>query len=201
LKSAFWIILALLGMPPQARATDSCFDCVLGIWDDPAMTRNHGSIIVGQPKYVYVGIKFAGGHSRLWSVSFSIAGLRQLLVLAEEPLLPALVFGSVPAPADTSMSSQGLGGIDIGWYSCLVGDQALLRVTLLASSEATNQLLQVKRKYSTGFPDVSTPFFNQCDPPDTRTRATGGYYILNWDGDPTVRVDGVTWSAVKEIYR
>ena len=30
--------------------------------------------------------------------------------------------------------------------------------------------------------------------------AQGGYYILNWNGDPSVRVDGATWSMVKQLY-
>ena len=199
---AFWLVI--VSMPRQLRATDSCFDCLLGIWDDPGLSSNLGRIVAGQPKDIYVGIKFASGFNEISGISFSVAGLgSELLVIAVEPIVPTTDgLQPIAAPADTSMDSRGVGGANWAWYQCLVGDQALLRVTLLASSTPTNALLQVKRKYPPFPPDARTPVFTQCDNPHfTVTRVTGGYYILNWNGDPTVRVDGATWSMVKYLYR
>jgi hypothetical protein len=202
LRIMLWLVL--LSIPRQLWATDSCFECVLGIWDDPALSSNLGRIVVGQPKDVYVGIKFAEGFNETCGISFSVAGIRsELLVVGVEPIAPTIdLLQPIAAPADTSMGSHGVGGADWAWSQCLVGNQPLLRVTLLAFSDVTNVLLQVKRRYPPFPPDARTPVFAQCDNPQfTVTRVTGGYYILNWNGDPSVRVDGASWSMVKHLYR
>lgn len=172
---------------------------MLGIWDDPGLSSNIGEIVAGQPKDIYVGIKLAGGFNETIGISLSIDGLRPFLVVGVEPVVPtATACGYIGAPADTN----GTGGCAFAWPICLVGDQALLRVTLLTSNNVTNGLLQVKRKYPLTYPDARTPVSYQCDSPQyTPTRVKGGYYILNWDGDPSVRVDGAPWSTVKQLYR
>jgi hypothetical protein len=198
----FW--LALLGMARQGWATDNCFECVLGIWDDPALASNLGEIVPGQPKDVYIGIKFAGGFDRLVGIAFSVALPSGVHVTSVWPIVGDVIWtcDAIDAPADTSLDSHMVGGCAITWGSCRVGDQALLRVTLLATGDITNGLLRVKRQYPSSPPDVRTPAFVQCDDPQfTITRLTGGYYILNWNGDPTVRVDGTAWSTVKCLYR
>jgi hypothetical protein len=201
LRVLSWLVL--LNLTQQAWAIDSCSQCVLGIWDDPALSSNVGEIVPGQPKDIYVGIKFAEGFDEIVGISFSVDGLSPFLVAGVEPIVPtAIACGGINAPADTSMTSHGVGGCVFAWPGCLVGNQALLRVTLLTSSNVTNGLLQVKRQYPPPHPDVRTPVFSQCNSPQfTPTRVKGGYYILNWNGDPSVRVDGATWSVVKRLYR
>ena len=196
LRIILWLVL--LNLPRQGWGIDSCSQCVLGIWDDPALSSNLGEIVAGQPKDIYVGIKFAEGFNETVGISFSVVGLRSFLVLGAEPIVPTASFcDDIRAPADTSQ----IGGCSFAWHDCLVGNQALLRVTLLTSSNITNGLLQVKRKYPAP-PDERAPIFYQCnDPLYTPTRVKGGYYILNWDGDPTVQVDGAPWSMVKQLYR
>jgi len=191
--------LVLLGMPRQLWATENCFECVLGIWDDPALSSNLGEIVVGQPKDIYIGIKFAEGFNETIGISLSVDGLGPVQVIAVEPIVPiAFACAGLNAPADTS----NVGGCDFYWPGCLVGSQALLRVTLLTSSNVTNRLLQVKRRYPPSYPDATGPIFYQCNSPlYTPTRVRGGYYILNWNGDPSVRVDGSTWSLFKHMYR
>ena len=194
LRILLWLVLA--NLPRQAWAIDSCSQCVLGIWDDPALSSNVGEIVPGQPKDIYVGIKFAEEFNETIGISFSVDGLSPFLVAGVEPIVPtATACDYIGAPADTN----GTGGCTFFWPSCLVGNQALLRVTLLTSSNITNGLLQVKRKYPPTHPDSRTPIFYQCNGPHTRVK--GGYYILNWDGDPSVRVDGAPWSTVKQLYR
>ena len=202
--NALTILLSLwlTALPRPGWSIDTCFDCVLGIWDDPALTRNHGEIVVGQPKDIYVGIKFAEGFNELLGISLSVAGLREFLVLGVTTIGPTITNCDSPsAPADTSAASHGTGGCTFGWYGCLADDQALLRVTILTYSSITNGLLQVKRRYPP-HPGAGTPVFLQCnDPLYTPTRVKGGLYILNWNGDPTVRVDPAMWSTVKQRYR
>jgi hypothetical protein len=197
LRILLWLVLA--NLPRQAWAIDSCSQCVLGIWDDPALSSNVGEIVAGQPKDIYVGIKFAEGFNQTIGISFSVDGLSRFLVMGVEPIVPtASACDDLSAPADTSQ----VGGCNFYWPGCLVGSQALLRVTLLTSSNITNGLLQVKREYPPSHPDARSPIFYQCNSPlYTPTRVKGGYYILNWDGDPTVRVDGAPWSIVKQLYR
>ena len=70
-------------------------------------------------------------------------------------------------------------------------------------------MFQVKRKYPPSNPLWRTPGLYRCDSPAfTPVRVTGGCYILNWNGDPTVpcaaRIVGVeaeTWSGVKQLFR
>jgi len=190
--------LALLSIPPTCAA-DNCSQCVLGIWDDPALSTNLGEIVAGQPKDIYVGIKFAEGFNGTIAISVSIDGLGPFLVTGVEPVAPTVtICDGIGTPADTT---QG-GGCFFSWPSCLVGDQALLRVSLLTSSNVTNALLRVKRQYPSIEPGASAPVFYQCnDPQFTPTPVTGGYYILNWDGDPRVFVDGAAWSEVKRLYK
>jgi hypothetical protein len=193
-----------LGVPMPLWATDNCFQCVLGIWDDLALTSNIGQIAPGQPKDVYIGIKFAEGLDRLTGISFSVALPSGVQIIGVWPLVGEINWtcDTIDAPADTSQDSHMIGGCTAAWASCRVGDQALLRVTLLATADITNGLLRVKRRYPPYPPDVRTPALTQCDYPQfTIARLTGGYYILNWNGDPSVQVDGASWSIVKELYR
>lgn len=203
-KLSMLLWLGLLALPRQGWAIDDCFQCVLGIWDDPGLTRNVGEIVAGQPKDIYIGIKYAEGFQEAVAVEFSIAGLGPILVAGVETIVPtAIACGYVGAPADTSAGSTHGGGCHFAWPGCLAGNQPLLRVTLLFfSGDITNGLLQVKRKYPPSEPGVRTPLIYQCDRPTyTPTRVQGGYYILNWNGDPTVGLDRAPWSTVKQLYR
>src|SRR3989442_15275418 len=66
----FWLILAVLST--RAVAVDNCFVCVLGIWEDEALTNNVGQIVPNQPKDLFVGIKFAAAYDGLTGIEFSI---------------------------------------------------------------------------------------------------------------------------------
>jgi hypothetical protein len=192
-----------MNLPRQGWGIDNCFECVLGIWDDPVLSTNLGEIVAGQPKDIYIGIKFADGFGGTSGISFSVAGLREFLVTRAEPIVPTVIniCDVLSAPADTSDTSR-IGGCTFFWPGCLVGNQALLRVSILTFSEVTNAVLQVKRQYPTPHPDIRTPFIYQCDRPVyTSTRVTGGFFILNWNGDPSVGLEGATWTTVKHLYR
>ena len=85
IRILLWLVL--LNLPRQVWAIDSCFQCVLGIWDDPALSSNVGEIVAGQPKDIYVGIKFAEGFNETSGISLSIAGISGVLVIGVEPIL------------------------------------------------------------------------------------------------------------------
>jgi hypothetical protein len=78
----------------------------------------------------------------------------------------------------------------------------LVRITLLTFSNISNALLQVESKYPPQYPGAVAPLIYQCNAPQyTPTLVTGGHYILNWDGDPTILVNGATWSTVKQLFQ
>lgn len=209
------IALSLLLLPGLASAqVGNCFDCVLGVWDDEALTSNQGSITANEPKDVYVGIHVAGAVDDLTGIEFSIAGLTsdRLFLLGALPLGPrALVWGTVPAPADTSARSAGDGGATVAWSECQAGNRALMRLTLFATGPISDQVLQVKRSYPTTSPEWRTPILTRCDRPTySVVRVTGGCYVLNRTGTkdlscndsfaPTA-VEPVAWTTVRQFYR
>lgn len=190
-----------------------CYDCVLGIYDDPALSVNRGTIVPGEPKDVYVGIKLREGDTDLAGIEFSIAGLDdgELYLLGAVPLGPrALVFGTVPAPSDTTKDSEGIGGATVAWSQCPSSHQALVKLTLFAYRALSDKVLVVKRSYPTTNPAWKTPVVVRCAPPAFPiARVTGGCYLLNWSGNiardctsaQAVAVSTQTWTTVKQFYR
>lgn len=175
---------AVLGRFASPAAIDDCFSCVLGLYDNAGLTSTVGSMPTGVPKDVYLGVNFSGGFGGLSGIEFSIAGLEGLLVIGVEPLVPAAVtLGSPPAPADTSSTSTGIGGMNVAWATCLSGNQALVKISLLAFSPPSNKILQVKHKFPPSNPAWQTPVFTQCDGPTfTATRLSAGCYGINMTG-------------------
>jgi len=177
-------LLLSLPTPSFAQIFDS-FDCTLGLYDDPGLTAPTGTLVPGVPKDLYLGIKFADFFHGLTGLEFSIAGVRQdtdgILVLTVEPLvLTSVIIGSVQSPADTSASSRETGGMSIAWPSCLTGDQALLRIKILALAPVSDRVLRVIRKYPTSNRQWNTPVFTMCDDPVfTSVRLSGNCYGLN----------------------
>lgn len=215
MRRALVLTLASLLAASRAGAVDSCFDCLIGIYDDPALTQSKGTITVGVSKEIYVGARLAAGETGLAAIEMSIAGLNKdgLLVVGTEPLGPrALVWGNtIAAPADTSDASTGDGGVTAAWSLPRRSGDALLKVTILATQPVQDHLLLVKRSYPTTNPTWRTPAFTRDDTPNfTAVRASGGCYALNVTGGlladcATIsRVTGVsakTWSGVKQLYQ
>ena len=162
------MLLAAAVVVPAIAAAQDCLDCVLGIWDDPALTTNRGEIVPFEPKDVYVGLKLADGIPDFAGVEFSVTGLDQdgLLLLGATPLGPkALVFGTVPAPEDTTETSEGVGGVSAAWSTCLEGSVAIMKLVVYATADLTDHVLQVKRSYPTTNVSWHVPILVRCDPP------------------------------------
>lgn len=203
--------IAASGSLPSTQ-TVSCFGCNLGIFDDLAMTSNRGTMEVGTPKDLYIGIQYGSGFSALTGIELSVAGIRSdadgILVIALDPVEPAaLILGSLPAPADTSSTSVGLGGINMVWSTCLSNNRALSKLTLLSFIPISNKIITVKRKYPTSNPvQWHTPILTLCDNPVfTAVRLTGGCYGINVPPGPlpcdvVVSVESKTWSQLKALY-
>ena len=215
MRTALALTLASLLAASRAGAVDNCFDCLIGIYDDPALTQSKGTITVGVPKEIYVGAHLASGETGLAGIELSIAGLNKggLLVIGTEPLGPrALVWGNtIAAPADTSATSTGDGGVSAAWSQVRQSGDALLKVTILATQAVEDHLLLVTRSYPTTNPAWRTPVFVRNDTPTfTAVRAGGGCYALNVTGglladcasiSRVTDVSAKTWSGLKQLYQ
>ena len=215
MRKALALALASVLVASGAGAVENCFGCLLGIYDDPALTQTKGTIEIGVPKEFYVGMHLASGENGLTGIELSIAGLNKdgLLVVGTEPLGPrALVWGNtIAAPTDTSATSTGDGGVTAAWSLPRRSGDALLKVTLVATQSIEDHLLLVKRSYPTSNSWWQTPVFTRDDSPYfTAVRATGGCYALNVTGGllaDCLTISGVTgvsartWSGVKQLYQ
>ena len=202
----------VVGFMPILAIADDCFECVLGIWDDEALTTNQGTILPGEPKEIFVGVKLREDIESISGVEFSIAGVDDddLLLIGAVPLGPrALVWGLAPAPPDTSDTSDQVGGVTVAYSQCVPSHQALLKLTVYTTHDLTDKVLVVKRSYPSTNPNFHTPVFMACDGPYfTMTRLSGGCYVLNPSGNVmdclhpnVVAVEEKTWGGVKNLFR
>src|SRR5262249_55937378 len=215
MRTAIALALAAAMAASSASAVDNCFDCVIGIYDDPALTSNRGTIEVGVLKDVYIGVKLTSNETTLTGLELSIAGLNQggLQLVGTEPLGPrALVFGnSIAAPVDTTAASDQVGGVTYAASMPRGSGEALLKVTLYATDTIADHVLLVKRSYPTTNANWHTPIFLRDDPPNfTAVRATGSCFVLNphagllGDCQALLRTTNVamsTWSGVKRLFQ
>ncbi|MFQ5599720.1 MAG: hypothetical protein ACE5G2_04110 [Candidatus Krumholzibacteriia bacterium] len=173
----------------------ACSGCTLGIYDDIAMTRRSGRMN-GIVKDLYAGIRYdpESEHDGMQGVEFSVSGLQPFVYAVEQWGPLPYPWGDIAAPEDTT---NGTGGMAMAWCSCLIGDKALVKITLIALAP-DDHVLRVLRKFPPTLPDFPFPLFRQCDAPTfTPTPVTG----LSYTPDPTIAVDGRTWSSVKSLYR
>ncbi len=215
MRKLLLVALGVLALPTLALAQiQDCPECILGIFDGPDinLTTNCGTIGIGTPKDVYLGIRLTGAETGVTGIEFSVAGLDGLLLIGTEPITPAtLVFGTAPAPADTSATSAGQGGMNIAWATCLSGSQQLVKLSLLSFGAQTDKVLKVMHKFppsNLGF--NLKPVLSRCDPPTfTMVRIGTGCYTLNPSlpgGTPGCKcystpVEAKTWSAMKRLYQ
>ena len=215
-------VLSLLLLPsvaPAQEVIDNCFDCTLGIWDELTLVHAYGTIDLFTPKEIFVGIKLSPGHQGVTLLEFSIAGLPSLsdmfvTVDGVDPI--ATSDGSIYAPADTSSvgNPAAADGFVVSWASCLGGNRALLRLSILALTPVpVNTVFTVKRRYPSTYleldgvtPRVRTPLFVGCNAPVfTPVRVTGGCYVANPDTNPVpgcqTAVTEESWTQVKGLFR
>ena len=215
MRKLLLVALGVLALPALASAVDDCATCNLGIFDGPNInnTTNCGSIALGVPKEVFLGIRHSPAETGVTGIEFSIAGLAGLLVVGTEAIVPAgLVLGTPAAPADTSATTIGTGGMNIGWTMCLSGSQALVKLTLLALAPQTDKVLKVMHRFPQTNPNFNNrPVLTRCDAPAfTAVRVgVGGCYVLNPSNPAgtaacacySTPVESKTWGAMKRLYQ
>jgi len=135
-----------------------------------------------------------------------------LFVVGVTPIVPTsvIVGSSIAAPADTSATTVGTGGMGIAWAECLAGDRALVKVSLLHTVPVSNLAFRVMHRFPTSNVNYNRhPVLTRCNSPMfTAVRINGGCYVLNPNGDPstpcpigTVAVTSRTWTGVKQLFQ
>jgi hypothetical protein len=203
---AIRVILTLLAIPAVAQAILECPDCVLGIWDDVGMTQSFGTLTPFTSKDLYLGIQLADGQTGLTGVEFSISGIDPAVLWVQNVQSvttpgATILLGSIVAPQDTTQR----GGMNAAWPVCIVGSQALLRITLawIDPTPPVNLMLRVGHRYPPSNPTygLSGPILIDCAMPPPEgyrpVRIRGGIYVFN----PVVQTSTGTWGTVKGLYR
>ena len=200
------LVLAILTIPAGARAIRDCPSCVLGLWDDAALTQSFGTLAPFTLKQFYLGTKLSAEEPGLTGIEFSISGwdpqvlALQLMESVTSP--PANIMMNLPmAPVDTTQT----GGMNVAWPACIVGSQALLRFTVVWMNPVppVNLVLQVRHRYppSNTRYGLAGPVLVDCTQPPPEgwiaVRIAGGSYVFN----PVVQAEGRTWGVVKGLYR
>jgi hypothetical protein len=224
MKSLLFVVLALLAVPALGQQPPpwihDCAGCVLGLYDQPEMLTNYGTVTPLVPKDLYIGFKPGPEFPGLTGIEFSVSGLRQaedgILVTAVEGITsppPTIILGSLPAPADTAATSVQTGGMNIAWAYCITGPRGLGKFTILTFSPLSNKVFRVMHRFPTTNPwyGLTKPVAIGCDAPTySAWRVLGGCYIANWDGttpvncqltDIPVAATPATWGSVKGMYR
>lgn len=188
------LIAGAVGMAPALTAAQGTG--TLAIYDDPAMTLDHGAM-EGPTKVVYLGVHLDPPADGFSGLEFSIAGLEVFDAVIPTWLSdPAAVLGSLAAPVDTI---NGTGGIQVAWPACRPTDTIVAQLLLVAISPPQEAALVIQRRYPPSNPQLSYPWGPTCDAPcfGCHWRFTGGTYTLN----PVVAVEPTGWGAIKNLYR
>jgi hypothetical protein len=198
---------AASALPAAAQVVPTCSSCVLGLYDEPQLEHAFGDIVPFVTKDIYLGVQFAPPETGLTGIEFSISGLQSggnpLLTNLESVTTPpaAIILGNPFAPADTSATSAGTGGMNVAWSECHAGSQALLRLRLLALGPIANHVLRVMHRFPPTNPlyGRTNPIVVRCEANNSfvAIRVTGAEYVLNG----VVATEGATWSGMKQLFR
>ena len=215
------ILPAILTIPTLLAAQGvQCPGCVIGVFDDPGLSRNFGSwdASTAPVKSVWVGITFdpASQLGHMTGVEFSVDGIGPFCSLESGCLHfdglvePSFTIGPTVASPD---DEQGGVGVDIAWVYCLSGDRVFARLDLSSDGPVPNDLvLRVKRKFPPGNPALPYPYFTTCDFIFAPVTVSGGCYVINPTAGPGGVVEGcalvettstfpATWSLIKALYQ
>lgn len=176
-----WLTGLVVAVRAAAASADVCQDCVLGVYDDLAMTRRTGTVSIFQVKSVYLGLQLGPG-----------VGIDELTFDATYPA----GFTVVDVTAYVSGATYDVGGnsASVRWTQCVSGTRALFRVRVLTTVSVRDglvQLHQVMARGCTGGTPRSWLLPSTC-------------YVINpTRGTPPCVTEATpaTWTIVKELFR
>ena len=215
----FLVVILVLIVPGVALAQEQCPGCVMGVFDDAELSRNFGFWdATNQPvKTIWVGVKFDTYINEMVGVELSVDGIGEFCPGPADCFsFSGLVEPSVtigPTIASPDDKTNGVGGVNIVWDRCLVGDRAFVKVELSSSNPIPSDVvLRVTRKFPPSDIRFPEPLFTGCGLIFPRVTITGGCYVI----DPSVRpgetvedctlaettaVESLAWSMIKLRYR
>lgn len=176
-----WWTGVALAVWASTAAGEVCQNCLLGVFDDQAMTRRTGSVSIFQVKSVYLGMELDADVS-----------IDELTFDATYPT----GFTVVDVTAFVSGATYDVGGNSaaVHWPACVSGTRVLFRVRVLTTTSVRNGLVQlhnvVARGCNVGTPE-SWPLPSTC-------------YVINPSGGTPPCVTSTTpatWTIVKELFR
>lgn len=172
---AGWASIAAAGEP------DLCRDCLLGVYDDQAMTRTRGSIQIFQVKSVYLGVQLSPG-VQIDELRFTASYPPGFTVIDVSPLVSGATY------------DVGANSAHVTWSQCVTGTRALFRVRVLTTTTVRDGLVQLRQSEGSACGNGATSSWI----------LPAGCYVLNASSStPPCATDvaPVTWSIVKELFR
>jgi hypothetical protein len=159
----------------------TCHDCLLGVYDDLAMTRTTGIISIFQVKSVYLGVRLRPD-VRIDQLSFD----------AQYPT----GFSVVDVTAYVNGATYDLAGnhADVRWPQCVTGTRALFRVRVMTTSSVRHALLRLTNVEARACSGSTTESW----------LLPSGCYVMNPRGQTppcATTSTPATWTVVKELFR
>jgi len=173
---------AIAAAGPAHAAPENCPSCVLGVYDDAAMTRSSGTIGAFQTKSVYVGIQLGEGYTSFDELHFDAEYPAGFNVLEVTPY----VTGGTIAP-------EGARGVGVTWPRCVTGSRLLFRVRVFTTRSVRDAVVRIEKAS-----------FTTCDSTARNVTLPGGCYVLNPSGRATpctTRLQASTWGSIKTLFK
>lgn len=176
-------VVCLLGAAAAVAAPALCADCLLGVYDNLAMTQNSGRASSFQVKSVYLGLHLAPG-VKISRLDFNATYPRGFTVVDVQALVPGATYDTVGNRAQ------------VRWSSCVTGTHALFKVRVLTTATPRNALVQLRDGVAAACPDPGAGADGWLVPT--------GCYVLNPDGTAppcTTPTAPSTWTFVKALFK
>ena len=178
-----WVAVVAFAVATGPAAADPplCPDCLLGVYDDVALTRTSGSASVFQVKSIYLGVRLGAG-VRMDQLDFEATYPSGFTVI------------DVTAYVDGATYDVGGNTAHVAWPTCVSGTRALFRVRVLTTTSVRNGIVLLKNAVG-----------NACGTSATESwTMPAGCYVLNPAGSTppcATEVEPATWSIVKGLFR
>jgi len=117
------VLVTLVWIPASSPALAQqldCSNCILGVYDDPAMSATAGRIDRYVPKTLYLGLRLEPGRIEVASILFDILFPTGFTVLGAESYIP-----------EANVVQVSASGVQVTWPGCIAGSQLLFRIEII----------------------------------------------------------------------
>jgi hypothetical protein len=173
-----WLLVSFLGA--SAAASPLCGDCLLGVFDDPQLTKTSGTIGLFEVKSVYLGLR-------------QPAGLAVSLLQFEASYPNGFTPIDYMSYIEGAKLTAGANSVRVEWPQCVTGTRALFRIRFLSFGSVHDAVVQLRNAEATA-----------CAAPGAdRWLLPTGCYVLNPSRSSgcTTGVEAATWAGMKELFK